>query len=99
MKFRAKIQTPYKTQNSVRENLDLPFILEILDNLMEIKSLNLIGSDSSDQNFILVGSTSKKLKDLKTEIELAFKNHDAYVHLEFLEIKMSAKDSNPSKRL
>jgi hypothetical protein len=99
MKFRAKIITPYRRLNSARENIDLPFVLEILESLMEIESLNAMGSEGSDQSFILIGSTSKKLKDLKANIELAFKNHDAYVHLEFLEVKISARDSNPSKRL
>jgi hypothetical protein len=60
---------------------------------------NVINSDSSKRNFILIGSTSKKLKALKADIELAFKNKGAYVQLEFLEIKMSVKDTNPSKRL
>jgi hypothetical protein len=99
MKIRAKLETPYKTMNSVRENVDLPFIQEILDSLIEIESLNIINSDSSKRNFILIGSTSKKLKTLKADIELAFKNKGAYVQLEFLEIKMSVKDTNPSKRL
>jgi hypothetical protein len=88
-----------KTLNSARENIDIPFLQEILDTQIEMESLNVIDSEASHQNFILVGSTSKKLNNLKADIELAFKNKDAYVQLEFLEIKMSVKDTNPSKRV
>lgn len=98
MKIKAKIQTSYKTLNSTRENIDIPFLQEVLDTQIEIESLNVIDSKASLQNFILIGSTTKKLNDLRADIELAFKNKGAYVHLEFLEIKMSAEDTNPSKR-
>lgn len=82
-------------------NIDIPFLQEILDNQLEIDSLSACALDSNpnDQFFILVGSTTKRLKTLRTDIELAFKNNGTYVKLEFLEITMSPMDSNPSKRV
>lgn len=99
MNVRIKILTRYRTSNSTIDNIDIPFLQEILDNQLEIESLSTLNSNPNDQFFILIGSTSKKLQNLRTDIELAFKNKGAYVELEFLEIKMSKMDSNPSKRV
>lgn len=98
MYFRAKIETLFRTFDSTKDNIDILFIQEILDTQMVIESLSALSEVSERQSFILKGSTSKKLKTLREDIVLAFKNHKAYIEIEFLELKMSEIDSNPSKR-
>ena len=100
MRITANLQTPHRTIVSINEEIDIPFLQEILDNVIEIESLTVADSTSaSHQNFILIGFSSKKLGDLKTEVEQAFKKRGAYVQLTYLAIRATNNDSNPSKRV
>jgi hypothetical protein len=99
MKVRVEIQTPFKTITSPREEIDLPFVQENLSHLVEIESLSLVSSNDSNYfHYLLVASTTKKLGDLKAEIESAFKKKGTFIFLRFVDIKMSEEDTNPSKR-
>lgn len=101
MRVKLALRTPYRTMNKARTEIDLVFIQEFIIQYLEVEAIQLNEkvSETRYQDFLVIGTTKKKLGDLKEEIKKAWVgSFGTPLTINFLEVKTLPEDMNPSKR-